>query len=254
MASSLYIPDLLEGVLNLLVERLGIEKCAVRLLGEDGLLHLKGSRGLAPEARDQAVKPDPESLLGECLLSSQVISVPDTATVSDRLQGLLEEETQASLVLAPLTTETRTMGVLTAASQQKGYFAKEHIGFFQSLAGQLGLAVLSASMEEELRLDESRLEAVWQLSQMTQATLKEITDFALEEGVRLTQSKMGYLAFLNEDETVLTMHSWSQYCQGGRPHWGKPHKLSLWRIPASGAKPCVSGGPLLPTIACAQPG
>jgi sigma-B regulation protein RsbU (phosphoserine phosphatase) len=210
LASSLYIPDLLEGVLNLLVERLGIEKCAVRLLGEDGLLHLKGSRGLAPEPRDQAMKPDPESFLGECLLSSQVISVPDTSTVSDRLQGLLAEETQASLVLAPLTTETRTMGVLTAASQQKGYFAREHIGFFQSLAGQLGLAVLTASMEEELRLDESRLEAVWQLSQMTHATLKEITDFALEEGVRLTESQIGYLAFLNEDETVLTMHSWSK--------------------------------------------
>jgi hypothetical protein len=74
------------------------------------------------------------------------------------------------------------MGVLTAASPQKGYFSKEHVGFFQSLAGQLGLAVMSAGMEEGLRLDESRLEAVWQLSQMTQATVKEITDFAMKEG------------------------------------------------------------------------
>jgi phosphoserine phosphatase RsbU/P len=207
LASSLAIPDLLEGVLDLLVERLGIERCAVRLLGEDGLLHLKGFRGLAPAARDQAVEPYPPSLLGECLSSSQVISVPESLAMADRLQGLFPEETEASLVLAPLTTETRTMGVLTAASRQKGAFAKEHIGFFQSLAGQLGLAVLSASMEEDLRLDESRLEAVWQLSQMTQATLKEITDFALGEGVRLTKSAIGYLAFVNEDETLLTMHS-----------------------------------------------
>jgi PAS domain S-box-containing protein len=210
LASSLYIPDLLEGVMEVLVEQLGIEKCAVRLLNEDGFLHIKGSRGLPPEAREQVVKPDPESLLGQCLLTPQVISVADSSTVADRLQGLLEDETPASLVLAPITTETLTLGVLTAASSQKGYFAKEHVEFFQSLAGQLGLAVRSANMEEALRLDDSRLEAVWRLSQMTKATLKEITDFALEEGVRLTKSQIGYLAFMNEDETVLTMQAWSK--------------------------------------------
>jgi len=210
LASSLYTPDLLDGVLEVLVEQLGIEKCAVRLLDEDGLLHVKGFRGLPPEAREQVIKPDPESLLGQCLLTPQVISVADSSTVADRLQGLLEDETLASLVLAPITTETLTLGVLTAASNQKGYFAKEHVEFFQSLAGQLGLAVRSANMEEALRLDESRLEAVWQLSQMTKATLKEITDFALEEGVRLTKSQIGYLAFMNDDETVLTMQAWSK--------------------------------------------
>ncbi len=62
----------------------------------------------------------------------------------------------------------------------------------------------------ELRLDESRLEALLKLNAMTEAPMKEITDFALEEAVRLTQSKIGYLAFLNEDESVLTMHSWSK--------------------------------------------
>jgi PAS domain S-box-containing protein len=210
LASSLYIPDLLEGVLGVLEEKLGVEKCAVRLLDEDGFLHMKGLRGLPPAARDQVVKPEPQSLLGQCLSTSQVISVSDSSTRRDRLQGLVEEETLASLMLAPITTETLTLGVLTAASSQKGYFTKEHVEFFQSLAGQLGLAVRTANMEEALRLDESRLEAVWRLSQMTRATLQEITDFALEEAVRLTKSKIGYLAFTNEDETVLTMQAWSK--------------------------------------------
>lgn len=211
LASSFHIPDLLDGVLGVLVEQLGIEKCTVRLLDENGFLHIKGARGLSPEAMKQVVKPEPESLLGQCLSSSQVISVPDSSQVADRLQGLTEEEALAfSLMLAPITTETLTLGVLTAASSQRGYFTKEHAEFFQSLAGQLGLAVRSANMEEALRLDESRLEAVWQISQMTKASLKEITDFALEEGVRLTKSKVGYLAFVSEDETVLTMQAWSK--------------------------------------------
>ena len=210
LASSLHIPDLLDGVLAVLVEQLGVEKCAVRLVDEDGFLHLKGLRGLPPGAREMVVKPDPESLLGQCMLTSQVISVTDSSDMGDRLQGILPEETLGSLVLAPITTETLTLGILTAASSQKGFFTREHVKFFQSLAGQLGLAVRTANMEEALRLDESRLEAVWQLSQMTKATLREITDFALEEGVRLTKSKIGYLAFMNKDETVLTMQAWSR--------------------------------------------
>ena len=63
---------------------------------------------------------------------------------------------------------------------------------------------------KETRLNEARLEAVLQLSHMAEASLKEITDFALEQAVALTESKIGYVAFMNEDETVLTMHSWSR--------------------------------------------
>ena len=64
--------------------------------------------------------------------------------------------------------------------------------------------------EEELKLNISRLEALLQLGQMTGAPLQDITDFALEEGIRLTGSKVGYLAFLSADENVLIMHSWSR--------------------------------------------
>lgn len=64
--------------------------------------------------------------------------------------------------------------------------------------------------QEELTLHAERIETLLQLNQMTAAPLKEITDFALEAAVRLTRSKIGYLAFLNEDESVLTMHSWSK--------------------------------------------
>jgi PAS domain S-box-containing protein len=64
--------------------------------------------------------------------------------------------------------------------------------------------------EETRRLNESRLETLLQLNQMTGATLHNIVEFAMEEAVRLTQSTIGYVAFMNEDETVLTMHAWSR--------------------------------------------
>jgi two-component system phosphate regulon sensor histidine kinase PhoR len=59
-------------------------------------------------------------------------------------------------------------------------------------------------------LNAARLEALVKLNQMTGASLKEITDFAREEAVRLTGSKLGYLAFMDAYETALIMHSWSK--------------------------------------------
>jgi len=45
---------------------------------------------------------------------------------------------------------------------------------------------------------------------MHDAPLTELTAFAMEEAVRLTGSMIGYVAFVNEDESVLTMHAWSR--------------------------------------------
>ncbi|MBU0769529.1 MAG: PAS domain S-box protein, partial [Proteobacteria bacterium] len=64
--------------------------------------------------------------------------------------------------------------------------------------------------DEDLKFNEQRLEALLELNQMTEATLEEISAFALEEAVRLTLSKMGYVAFASEDESILTMHAWSK--------------------------------------------
>jgi signal transduction histidine kinase len=146
LTSSLYLPDLIEGVLDLLKERLMVERCAVRLIDDDGFLRIKSARGLPPEAGEAAVKPELRTFLGQCLLTPQVVLVSDSSIVSDRVEGLLEDEIMNSFVLAPITTETMAMGILSAASSQKGYFAKEHMEFFQSLTRQMGSVVRSAQL------------------------------------------------------------------------------------------------------------
>lgn len=64
--------------------------------------------------------------------------------------------------------------------------------------------------EAALRLDESRLEALLKISQFSDTSLKGMADFVQEEAVRLTQSHIGYLAFLNDEGTVLKVYSWSK--------------------------------------------
>lgn len=64
--------------------------------------------------------------------------------------------------------------------------------------------------EKAHRLDTLRFEKLRELNQMTEASLEALTDFALEEAIELTLSSIGYLVFLNDDETGLTLHAWSK--------------------------------------------
>lgn len=64
--------------------------------------------------------------------------------------------------------------------------------------------------EEEIQFNEKRLRILLNLYQMNNASIKEICDYALEELITITKSKIGYIAFVNEDETVLNMYAWSK--------------------------------------------
>jgi len=98
--------------------------------------------------------------------------------------------------------------------------------------------------EEAIRLEEQRLEALVRLNGMDGAPVREITDFALENGIRLTGSDIGYFAFLNEDETVLTMQSWSQkardQCRVKNLSKVYPvEKTGLWGEPVRQRRPVI---------------
>jgi PAS domain S-box-containing protein len=64
--------------------------------------------------------------------------------------------------------------------------------------------------EQSLRLERARLDALLRLSQMTEAPDDELASFVLENGIALTQSKIGFVGFLNEDETIYTLHAVSK--------------------------------------------
>lgn len=59
-------------------------------------------------------------------------------------------------------------------------------------------------------LQSQRFEALYRLSQMDTGDLVAIKNFALEAAVQTTQSCIGYIYFMNEDETLLTLHAWSE--------------------------------------------
>jgi PAS domain S-box-containing protein len=99
-------------------------------------------------------------------------------------------------------------------------------------------------MEAQLAFDELRLESLLRISQHKAATTKELLDFALEEAVRLTASKLGYLFQYDEGSELLTLTSWSVEAMRQCAMLDKPitfdlKATGLWGEPIRQRKPIV---------------
>ena len=65
--------------------------------------------------------------------------------------------------------------------------------------------------DELLRMNDVRVSALLEMSRITGKEEQVLVDFALEKAIELTGSKIGYIAFMNEEETVLSICSWSRH-------------------------------------------
>lgn len=99
--------------------------------------------------------------------------------------------------------------------------------------------------EKDLRLNESRLASLLELSQMSVESERMLTDFALEKAIELTGSTIGYLAFMNEEESILTMYSWSKTAMQECAIEDKPieypvEKTGLWGEAVRQRRPVIT--------------
>ena len=64
--------------------------------------------------------------------------------------------------------------------------------------------------EEALILDDARLESLLKISRYEAKDVQDLLDFALEEAIRLTGSKIGYIYFYDEQKREFTLNTWSR--------------------------------------------
>ena len=86
--------------------------------------------------------------------------------------------------------------------------------------------------QEKIKLNEERLQSLLKLSQMSAVSDGKIRAYALEEIVRLTRSKAGYLHFVNEETQSLELVAWSkdvrQACRADRSRHYALDKAGVW--------------------------
>lgn len=99
-------------------------------------------------------------------------------------------------------------------------------------------------IEEALRLDEAGLAALLKLSQMAEASLQEITEFVLDQAIKLTNSEAGAIGFMGEDPAHSTFYTSfknvSQQCvvKDGLGHFPLG-SADLWTNTVSRGKPLI---------------
>jgi diguanylate cyclase (GGDEF)-like protein/PAS domain S-box-containing protein len=86
--------------------------------------------------------------------------------------------------------------------------------------------------QETIKLNEERLHSLLKLSQMSNVSDEKIRAYALEEIVRLTRSKAGYLHFVNEETNSLELVAWSKdvrkACQADKTRHYPLDKAGVW--------------------------
>ncbi|NPD48100.1 MULTISPECIES: ATP-binding protein [unclassified Lentimicrobium] len=63
---------------------------------------------------------------------------------------------------------------------------------------------------QERKLNELRLETLVELGNMTNNSFEDIHDFTLKKAIELTNSNIGFLAFVNDEETEAQIFKWSK--------------------------------------------
>ena len=84
----------------------------------------------------------------------------------------------------------------------------EEQGRFEGLVCGVVDLTERARMEHELRRNQARFEALYELSRLTPATEHQLASFTLREAIRLTDSSAGVLFFVSQDAEQLLPQAW----------------------------------------------
>ena len=99
-------------------------------------------------------------------------------------------------------------------------------------------------VEKERIVLQERLRSLWNVAQMTEASHKELCDLVLEEVQKLTSSQYSFFGFINDDETSMTIHSWSKdamtecHVQDNPVHF-PIDKAGIWSCAITDHKPLI---------------
>ncbi len=148
----------------------------------------------------------------DTLKSGHSIAYSDIEDIQEAsLRDFLRSYGTRSLLVVPLFVGGTYYGFMGFDEcQSKRDWPDEDVELLLSISRIITGAMERKHASTEIKANMRRTEALLQIGSMTGATLKEITDFALEKALEITQSKIGYLAFVNEDESELTINSWSK--------------------------------------------
>jgi len=123
-----------------------------------------------------------------------------------------------SYCVIPIIVKNQSMGVFNVASRNYETISNQTGNTLELISSQLGTTLEKIWAQEKIKLDENRLEALLELTQMKYESEDEIYNFALEKGVQLTKSSHGFIAHVDpKDHYISQMRIWSIHAKNMPP-------------------------------------
>jgi two-component system, cell cycle sensor histidine kinase and response regulator CckA len=90
----------------------------------------------------------------------------------------------------------------------QGVFGQD--GRLLSLEGFITDITERKEAEKQIRMNETRLQSLYDIGQYRETSKQDLLDFALNEAIKLTGSKVGYIYHYDEEERLFELNTWSK--------------------------------------------
>lgn len=167
------------------------------------------------------------------------------------LRTLLSEELKKDADDLVDKNRSRLMEVQSFRADGTKFWVSMNVSFLRDGTGKVvGLHGVSRDIserkknEEEILRNEARLEGLLRIAQRKTASIQELLDYALEEAIKLTDSKLGYIYFYDDTSREFTLNTWSREVMNecsvrNAPSIYQLEKTGIWGEAVRQGKPII---------------
>lgn len=149
IATSPYVEEIIQLLVNVTAEQFGYKVCTVRLLDEStGELVLRATQAKSPEYQRKRSIRVGESIAGRAVLDGHPIFVADVLTEDEYIgHELAAQQGLRSMICVPLMLQERAIGVLTCYTEELHSFAPAEVKALETIAQQAAFAIERAKLQ-----------------------------------------------------------------------------------------------------------
>lgn len=206
--SVLGVEEALRVVLSSAKELLGAHEGSVMLLGDDDLLRIVASEGIAPEIAAASRIPIGEGVAGRVVETGRPILLTGRANEAEFSSFVDRDRPPISALSIPLKASGRNLGVLnlniTSGSRT---FNDDDLGISRVFAEQAAMAIHKAQLLEKAQRGEAEVSLLLDLSRdlVGVLELEPLLSRILDAATRLVSAQACFVCLLDEGESRLSL-------------------------------------------------
>ncbi|MCC7101727.1 MAG: GAF domain-containing protein [Fimbriimonadaceae bacterium] len=149
IATSPYVEEIIQLLVNVTAEQFGYKVCTVRLLDESSEeLVLRATQAKSSEYQRKRSIRVGESIAGRAVVEQRPIVVPDVLSEDEYIgHELAAQQGLASMICVPLTIEDHAIGVLTCYTEEPHDFSPVEISALETIAQQAAFSIERAKLQ-----------------------------------------------------------------------------------------------------------